>query len=147
MFQKTIHFTTRGEGQIVNISPQVEEAVRESAFVSGLVNIFITGSTAAMTTIEYEEGVLGDFLQALKSFAPDGAEYRHNSRWGDGNGRSHVKASLIGPSVTIPFRDGVLLCGTWQQVVFVELDVRPSRERTFVITVSGDKDRPEGNSQ
>jgi secondary thiamine-phosphate synthase enzyme len=138
MFQKTIHLSTHGEGEIINISPQVEDAVRESALESGLVNIFVTGSTAAITTIEYEEGVLADFLQALNVFAPGDADYRHNTRWGDGNGRSHVRASVLGPSVTIPFRSGALMCGTWQQVVVVELDVRPSRERTCVITVTGD---------
>ncbi|HVP95300.1 MAG TPA: secondary thiamine-phosphate synthase enzyme YjbQ [Methanoregulaceae archaeon] len=138
MFRKTIHLSTRGEGQIINISPQVEEAVRESTLVSGLVTIFATGSTAAVTTIEYEDGVLADFLRALKTFAPDEANYGHNTRWGDGNGRSHVKASVIGPSITIPFQKGVMMCGTWQQIVFVELDVRKSRERTVVITVIGD---------
>jgi len=138
MFRKTVRLSTHGEGQIINISPQVEEAVRESTLDSGLVNIFVTGSTAAITTIEYEEGVLADFLRALNVFAPDDAEYGHNTRWGDGNGRSHVRASVLGPSVTIPFSNGVLMCGTWQQVVLVELDVRPSRERTCVITVTGD---------
>jgi secondary thiamine-phosphate synthase enzyme len=138
MFQKTIHLSTVGEGQIVNISPQVEDAVRESALDSGLVNIFVTGSTAAITTIEYEDGVLADFLRALTVLAPDDAGYRHNARWGDGNGRSHVRASVLGPSLTIPFQNGSLMCGTWQQVVLVELDVRPSRERTCVVTVTGD---------
>jgi secondary thiamine-phosphate synthase enzyme len=138
MFHKTVHLSTQGEGQIINISTQVEAAVRESAIDSGLVNIFVTGSTAAITTIEYEEGVLADFLRALAVFAPDGADYRHNTRWGDGNGRSHVRASVIGPSVTIPFTNGALMCGTWQQVVLVELDVKPSRERTCVITITGD---------
>ena len=138
MFQKTIHLSTHGEGQIVNISPGIEDAVRESGLGSGLVNVFVTGSTAAVTTIEYEDGVLADFTRALSVFAPDDANYRHNTRWGDGNGRSHVRASLIGPSVTIPFREGALMCGTWQQVVLVELDVRPSRERTVVVTVNGD---------
>jgi secondary thiamine-phosphate synthase enzyme len=138
MFQKTVHLSTHGEGQIINISPQVEDAVRESALASGLVTIFVTGSTAAITTIEYEEGVLADFLRALKVLAPDDASYRHNTRWGDGNGRSHVRASLLGPSLTIPFRNGALMSGTWQQVILVELDVRPSRERTFVITIAGD---------
>jgi secondary thiamine-phosphate synthase enzyme len=138
MFSKIIHLSTVGEGQIVNISPQVEDAVRESALDSGLVNIFVAGSTAAITTIEYEDGVLADFMRALTVFAPDDAVYRHNARWGDGNGRSHVRASVLGPSLTIPFRNGALMCGTWQQVVLVELDVRPSRERTCVITVTGD---------
>ena len=140
MFRKTVHVSTHGEGQIINITPQVEEAVRESKAVSGLVNIFATGSTAAVTTIEYEDGVLADFTRALKVFAPDDAGYAHNTRWGDGNGRSHVKASLLGPSVTIPFQNGVLMCGTWQQVIFAELDVRMSRERTVVITIIGETD-------
>jgi secondary thiamine-phosphate synthase enzyme len=138
MFQKTVHLSTHGEGQIVNISSDVYEAVRESGLGSGLVNIFVTGSTAAITTIEYEDGVLADFMQAMGVFAPDDAIYRHNTRWGDGNGRSHVRASLIGPSVTLPFMNGAPMCGTWQQIVLVELDVRPSRERSFVVTVTGD---------
>jgi secondary thiamine-phosphate synthase enzyme len=138
MFQKTIHLSTHGEGKIINISPQVEEAVRESKVVTGLVNIFVTGSTAAVTTIEYEEGALADFTRALKVIAPDDVGYAHNTRWGDGNGRSHVKASVIGPSVTIPFQNGVLMCGTWQQVIFVELDVKMSRERIVVVTIIGE---------
>jgi secondary thiamine-phosphate synthase enzyme len=138
MFQKTVHLSTHGEGQIINISPDVDKTVRESGLGSGLVNIFVMGSTAAVTTIEYEDGVLADFMRALSVFASDDTNYQHNTRWGDGNGRSHVKASLIGPSVTIPFRDGAIMCGTWQQVVLVELDVRPSRERSIVVTVMGD---------
>lgn len=138
MFQKTIHVSTSGEGQIVDLSSEVTEAVRESGLVSGLVTVFVTGSTAAITTIEYEDGVLADFMRALRTVAPDNIDYRHNTRWGDGNGRSHVRASLVGPSVTIPFTNGVPMCGTWQQVVLVELDVRASRERTVIVTVDGD---------
>ncbi|HTY14189.1 MAG TPA: secondary thiamine-phosphate synthase enzyme YjbQ [Methanoregulaceae archaeon] len=138
MFQKTLHLATHGEGQIINISSEVDCAVLESGLGSGLVNVFVTGSTAAITTIEYEEGVLADFMRALGVFAPADATYRHNTRWGDGNGRSHVRASLIGPSVTIPFVNGAPMCGTWQQVVLVELDVRQSRERSVVVTVIGD---------
>jgi secondary thiamine-phosphate synthase enzyme len=137
MFQKTLEFQTRGEGEIVNISPEVEKIVHESGVVNGLASIFVIGSTAALTTIEYEEGVLSDFRRALSILAPDSVSYDHNTRWGDGNGRSHVKASCIGPSLTIPVMDGALMCGTWQQVVLVELDVRSGRKRNVVITVDG----------
>jgi secondary thiamine-phosphate synthase enzyme len=137
MFQKTLEFQTRGEGEIVNISPDVEKIVHESGVVNGLANIFVVGSTAAITTIEYEDGVLSDFRRALSILAPDSVSYDHNTRWGDGNGRSHVKASCIGPSLTIPVMDGAPMCGTWQQVVLVELDVRSGRKRTVVITVDG----------
>jgi secondary thiamine-phosphate synthase enzyme len=137
MFRKTLRISTHGEGEIIDITPDIGTAVRESGVKTGLVNIFVTGSTAAITTIEYENGVLDDFRRSLSVIAPDAADYAHNTRWGDGNGRSHVKASFIGPSITIPVEDGALMCGTWQQVVFVELDVRPERERTAVVTVSG----------
>ena len=137
MFQKTLNFHTHGEGEVVNITPDIEKIVAESGVVQGLINIFVAGSTAAVTTIEYEDGVLEDFRRALSVLAPDSVQYAHDTRWGDGNGRSHVKASCIGPSLTIPVANGSLLCGTWQQVVLVELDVRPSRKRTIMVTVDG----------
>ena len=137
MFQKTFELLTHGEGEIVNISPHVEIIVQESGVVSGLVNIFVTGSTVAVTTIEYEEGVLKDFRRALSVLAPETITYAHNTRWGDGNGRSHVKAACIGPSLNVPVANGALMCGTWQQVVLVELDVRYGRNRTVVVTVHG----------
>jgi secondary thiamine-phosphate synthase enzyme len=137
MFRKTFELHTNGEGEIVNIMPGVEKIVLESRVLNGLANIFVTGSTAAVTTIEYEEGVLEDFRRALSILAPDSVPYAHNTRWGDGNGRSHVKASCIGPSLTVPVADGALMCGTWQQVVLVELDVRSGRKRTVVVTVYG----------
>ncbi len=135
MFQKSFELLTNGEGEIVNITPGVEKIVQESGVRSGLANIFVTGSTVAVTTIEYEDGVLEDFRRALSILAPDTILYAHNTRWGDGNGRSHVKASCIGPSLTVPVANGALMCGTWQQVVLVELDVRPGRKRTIVVTV------------
>jgi secondary thiamine-phosphate synthase enzyme len=140
MFQKIFELLTHGEGEIVNITPDVKKIVDESGVLSGLANIFVNGSTAAVTTIEYEEGVLEDFRRALSVLAPDTMSYAHNTRWGDGNGRSHVKASCIGPSLTVPVAEGVLMCGTWQQVVLVELDVRKDRKRTVVVTVDGKKD-------
>jgi secondary thiamine-phosphate synthase enzyme len=141
MFRKIFDLLTHGEGDITNITPDVEKIVKESCVVSGLANIFVIGSTAAVTTIEYEEGVLEDFRRALSVLAPDTILYAHNTRWGDGNGRSHVKASCIGPSLTVPVADGTLMCGTWQQVVLVELDVRQERKRTIVVTVDGKRDR------
>jgi secondary thiamine-phosphate synthase enzyme len=137
MFQKIFELLTHGEGEIVNITQDVEKIVDESEVLSGLANIFVNGSTAAVTTIEYEEGVLEDFRRALSVLAPDTISYTHNTRWGDGNGRSHVKASCIGPSLTVPVVEGVLMCGTWQQIVLVELDVRKDRKRTVVVTVDG----------
>lgn len=137
MFQKTFELLTHGEGEIVNISPRVEKIVQESGVVSGLANIFVTGSTVAVTTIEYEDGVLEDFRRALSVLAPETITYAHNTRWGDGNGRSHVKAACIGPSLNVPVANGALMCGTWQQVVLVELDVRYGRNRTVVVTVHG----------
>jgi len=139
MFQKTLEFQTHGEGEIVNISTGVENIVKESGVINGLAYIFVTGSTAAITTIEYEDGVLDDFRRALSVLAPDSVPYAHNTRWGDGNGRSHVKAACIGPSLTVPIMNGVIMCGTWQQVVLVELDVRPGRRRSVVVTVDGKK--------
>jgi secondary thiamine-phosphate synthase enzyme len=137
MFRTIISLTSRQEGGILNITPQVEKAVTESGVKTGLVHLFVQHSTAALTTIEFEPGVLADLKRALSVLAPDEAEYAHNSRWGDGNGRSHVKAALVGPSITVPVEGGQLLCGTWQQLVLLELDVNAGRKRTVVCTVTG----------
>jgi secondary thiamine-phosphate synthase enzyme len=137
MFRTIISVTSRQEGDILNITPQVEKAVAESGVKTGLVHLFVQHSTAALTTIEYEPGVLMDLKRALSVLAPDEAEYAHNSRWGDGNGRSHVKAAVVGPSITVPVENRQLLCGTWQQLVLLELDVNAGRKRTVVCTVTG----------
>lgn len=113
-------------------------AVRESAVLEGLVHLFVMHSTAALTTIEFEPGVLADLARALSVLAPDDAEYAHNTKWGDGNGRSHVKAALVGPALTIPVAGGGLCCGTWQQIVFLELDANAGRERTVICTITGE---------
>ena len=135
MYRTTLHLSTCGEGDIVDITPRIREAVKTSRVAEGLVNVFVTGSTAAVTTIEYEQGVLSDLRRALSVVAPDDIPYAHDSRWGDGNGRSHVRAAIVGPSLTIPVAGSEPLLGTWQQVVLLELDVRSDRERTVVITV------------
>jgi len=137
MFRTIISVTSDKEGDILNITPQVEKAVAESRVRTGLVHLFVQHSTAALTTIEYEPGVLADLKRALSVFAPDTAEYAHDSRWGDGNGRSHVKAALVGPSITVPVENGQLMCGTWQQIVLLELDVNAGRKRTVICTVYG----------
>ncbi|MFZ1896507.1 secondary thiamine-phosphate synthase enzyme YjbQ [Methanoregula sp.] len=138
MFRKIIHLSTRREGDIINLTPQVAAAVRESAVLEGLVHLFVMHSTAALTTIEFEPGVLADLARALSVLAPDDAEYAHNTKWGDGNGRSHVKAALVGPALTIPVAGGGLCCGTWQQIVFLELDANAGRERTVICTITGE---------
>jgi secondary thiamine-phosphate synthase enzyme len=137
MYQKNLQVTTAREGDIIDLTPEVRAAVRESGISEGMVNVFITGSTAAVTTIEYEPGVLSDLRKALSVLAPDTIRYAHDSRWGDGNGRSHVKASLVGPSLSVPVSGKEPLLGTWQQIVLLELDVRQGRTRTVVVSVTG----------
>jgi secondary thiamine-phosphate synthase enzyme len=138
MFRKIIHVSTRREGEVLNLTPQVAAVVRESAVRDGLVHLFVQHSTAALTTIEYEPGVLADLGRALSVLAPDDTDYAHNAKWGDGNGRSHVKAALVGPSLVVPISGGELCCGTWQQIVLLELDANAGRERTVVCTITGE---------
>ncbi|MDD1672148.1 MAG: secondary thiamine-phosphate synthase enzyme YjbQ [Methanomicrobiales archaeon] len=137
MYRTTFTVTTHGEGDICNITSHVQRAVHESGIDNGIVHLFVTHSTAALTTIEYEEGVLADLQRALSVLAPNDIPYAHDRAWGDGNGRSHVKAALVGPSLTIPVSNGMPVCGTWQQVVLLELDVRKGRTRSIICTVAG----------
>lgn len=137
VFRTTIQVETHGEGEIVNLTPRVEQAITASGVQEGIASIFIVGSTAAITTIEYEPGVLSDLRRALSVIAPDDIPHAHDAAWGDGNGRSHVKAAVVGPSVSIPVIEGRLACGTWQQIVLLELDVRSNRRRTIHVTVLG----------
>ncbi len=139
MYRTVIAVDSRGEGDVVNITEEVARAVKESRVREGLVNLFVTGSTAALTTIEFEPGVLSDLKRSLSLIAPGDLPYAHDGKWGDGNGRSHVKAAIIGPSLTIPFDRGMLDCGTWQQVVLLELDTRPSRHRSITCTIMGEQ--------
>jgi secondary thiamine-phosphate synthase enzyme len=139
MYRKVLRVTSHREGDIINITEDVRTAVQESGVKEGLIHLFVGHSTAALTTLEYEPGVIADVKRALSVLAPDSATYAHDSRWGDGNGRSHVKAALVGPSLTLPVAESDLMCGTWQQVVLLELDVNAGRERTIVCTVIGEK--------
>jgi secondary thiamine-phosphate synthase enzyme len=129
--------TTRGQGDIQDITGVVVRAVSESELASGLVTVFVVGSTAALTTIEFEPGAVADFNRLFEELAPRDAEYDHHQRWGDDNGSSHVRAALLGPSLTIPFIDEALVIGTWQQIVLVEFDTR-GRKREIVMQVIGD---------
>lgn len=138
MYRKIIQVSTNGEGEIVDLSGRVRDAVTASGITEGMIHVFVTGSTVAVTTIEYETGVLQDLKRALSVLAPETIPYAHDSAWGDGNGRSHVKASVVGPDLSIPVTSGAAMLGTWQQVVLLELDVRAQRNRTVVLTVWGE---------
>lgn len=127
---------SKGENDIIDLTPQISESIAKSGLEEGFVNIFVSGSTGAVTTIEYEDGLLKDFPAMLARLAPRDNNYEHEKRWHDGNGHSHVRASLVGPSLTVPFQDSRPLLGTWQQVIFIELDTR-SRRRELVIQIVG----------
>lgn len=131
-----IRFSTKGHGDVTDITPKVIDSVMETGLKSGLVNIFSPSSTSALTTIEYESGCISDLQRLFDEVVNPDRHYDHNARWGDGNGHSHVRAALLGPSLTVPFRDGRLSLGTWQQIVFVDFDNRP-RHRELVVQVLG----------
>jgi secondary thiamine-phosphate synthase enzyme len=134
---KTIEINSKGENDMVDITDQTLKAILESRLENGIVTIFVSGSTAAVTTIEYEPGLRTDFPMMLNRIIPKDIEYKHDETWHDGNGHSHVRASLIGPSLTVPFKDRNLILGTWQQIVFCELDTR-SRKRRITLQIIGD---------
>ena len=133
---KTTQIKTRGENDMIDITGQTSKAVEESKLKDWIVTVFVSGSTAAITTIEYEPGLTQDFPRMLSRIAPIDIEYEHDNTWHDGNGHSHVRASLIGPSLTIPFKDGDLILGTWQQIVLLETDTR-HRERKIILQIIG----------
>jgi len=133
---KHVKIQSKGENDIIDLTDKISVKIKESQIFSGIVTVFVIGSTGALTTIEYESGLLKDFPDMLSRIAPNELSYEHERMWHDGNGHSHVKASLIGPSLTIPFRDKNLLLGTWQQIVFLELDTR-GRERNIVLQIIG----------
>ncbi len=134
---KTIQVKSVGEGDVINLTEQTSRIVEECKIVNGTVTIFVSGSTAAVTTIEYEPGLKHDFPAMLSRVAPSNIGYEHDNTWHDGNGHSHVRASLVGPSLTIPFVNGNLLLGTWQQIVLLEMDTR-SRRRNIVVQMMGE---------
>ncbi len=133
----TISLTANGNADIHDITDQVAGELRKSGLSSGIVAIFCPSATTALTTIEFESGCLSDLRRLFDEIVPPNREYAHNARWGDGNGHSHVRAALLGPSLTVPFAEGRLLLGTWQQIIHVDFDVRP-RRRELVVQVVGE---------
>ena len=136
VFTKNTLIKSKYENDIIEITDEVTKTVKESKIQNGAVVVFVVGSTAAITTIEYEPGLQKDFPEMLSRLAPKEIEYAHDNTWHDGNGHSHVRASLIGPSLAIPIVEGLLTLGTWQQIVLVEMDTRP-RERKIILQVIG----------
>jgi secondary thiamine-phosphate synthase enzyme len=136
VFSDEIHIKTNGEPDIVDLTNDIQHIIQKSQLRDGLVCIYVAGSTGAITTIEYEPGLIKDLPRALEIIAPKGIHYNHHETWHDDNGHSHVRASIMGPSMTIPFRKGQLIHGTWQQIVFVELDTSP-RNRTIFVQALG----------
>jgi secondary thiamine-phosphate synthase enzyme len=132
-----IDVRTTGQGDVRDLTDAVGRAVAAAALQSGLATVFVTGSTAGMTTIEFEPGAVSDLARAFEGIAPRRAEYAHHLRWGDDNGSSHVRAAMLGPSVTVPVVGGRLALGTWQQVVLVEFDTGP-RDRHVIVQLVGD---------
>ena len=137
VYSDHINIKTNGEVDIIDITGEIQNSIGKSKLKDGIVCIFVAGSTGTLTTIEYEPGLMKDLPQALEKIAPKGIYYNHHETWHDDNGHSHVRASLMGPSVTVPFRNKKLIHGTWQQIVFVELDTSP-RNREIIVQIVGE---------
>lgn len=134
---KSIRLSTQGDCDIIDITSEVADAVNDSSISNGTATIFIAGSTAGITTIEFEPGLLADFKDMWDRLLPKNITYQHDRAWGDGNGHSHVRASLLNASLTIPFIAKKLTLGTWQQIILVDFDNRP-RSRTIIIQIIGE---------
>ncbi|MFH1994509.1 MAG: secondary thiamine-phosphate synthase enzyme YjbQ [Nitrospinota bacterium] len=133
----SFHLETAGQTDILDITDKVSGCVRTSKIAAGLVNISVPGSTAGLTTIGYESGIIEDIKRAFETIAPGNIEYRHDLRWGDGNGYSHVRAALLGPSLSLPISGGKIILGRWQQIVLIDFDNRP-RKREIIVQMVGD---------
>jgi secondary thiamine-phosphate synthase enzyme len=131
-----LRVSSRGNDEILDVTHEVQALVEKHGFREGQALVFVSGSTAGLTTIEYEPGLLSDLPAAFERIAPQGIRYAHHERWHDGNGHSHVRASLLGPSLVVPFAEGRLLLGTWQQIVLIDFDNKP-RERRLVVQLQG----------
>jgi secondary thiamine-phosphate synthase enzyme len=132
-----LRVSTRGQGDAHDLTAEVQAAVRRSGCTRGIVTVCVVGSTAGVTTIEFEPGAVADLNGILEELAPRDADYRHHRRWGDDNGSSHVRAALLGPSITVPVEDAAPILGTWQQIMLLEFDTRP-RDREVVVQVVGE---------
>ena len=136
-FSEKIALNTKGFSDVIDITSKVVSILERSGAKNGLITVFCPGSTGAVTTIEYESGVLKDLQWAIEKIVPSDIPYEHDKRWGDGNGFSHVRAALMKPSLTIPIIEGKLTLGTWQQIVFIDFDNR-QRHRNIIVQVMGD---------
>ena len=134
---RRISFQTEGHGDILDITPQVEQQIAETDITNGTVTLFIAGATAGITTIEFEPGLVSDFRNMWERNVPENIPYSHDRRWGDGNGYSHIRASLLGASLVVPFSDRKLTLGTWQQIVVIDFDNR-ARSRQIVLQIMGE---------
>jgi secondary thiamine-phosphate synthase enzyme len=138
-----IRLNTKGHCDMHDITRQVAETIRETKLANGIVTVFTPSSTSGLTTIEFESGALADLERSFDELVPIDRDYRHNMRWGDGNGHSHVRAALTGPSITIPFVGGRMTLGTWQQLILIDFDNR-SRSRRLVVQVIGEPSPQQG---
>ncbi|HEC69860.1 MAG TPA: YjbQ family protein [Candidatus Omnitrophica bacterium] len=135
--KKEISLKTKGFTDIIDITEKVQRSLGEAGLKEGILTVFVPGSTGGLTTLEYEPGLISDLKRTLEAIAPQGGDYEHNRRWQDGNGFSHIRSALIGPSLTLPFSKGRLTLGTWQQIIFIDFDNRP-RSRTLIIQIIGE---------
>lgn len=131
-----VDLSTKGNAHVIDVTGRIAEHVLDSKVVDGIVTVSVIGSTGAMTTIEYEPGLQKDVGEVFDQWIPPG-QYHHDQTWGDGNGHSHLRASVVGPSVTLPFSHQKLILGTWQQIVFIDFDARP-RDRRLVVQIMGE---------
>ena len=134
---RTVVFTTEAEMDVVDVTKDIADLLADCPVTNGILTVFCPGSTGGITTMEYEPGLVRDMQELFEKFAPRDHYYHHEERWHDNNGHSHVRASLIGPSVTIPFHDKHMMLGTWQQIVFFDFDVR-ARERELIVQIMGE---------
>ena len=132
-----IQLSTQGHTDIIDITPQVAQRLQSAGIKNGIVNISVVGSTGALTTCEYEPGLIKDIQEAFEKLIPEGKSYHHNDAWGDGNGHAHVRASLAGSSLSVSFNGGELILGTWQQIIFIDFDNRP-RQRKIALQFLGE---------
>ena len=137
VISKRIKVSTKGETDILDITDKVSARLKDSGLTTGTVTVFVPGATGGITTLEYEPGLVKDLQRAFEELAPKDGEYAHNDRWKDMNGYSHVRASLLGPSLTVPFVEGELQLGRWQQIIFIDFDNR-SRSREIILQMVGE---------
>jgi len=135
IYSNEIFVQTTGRTDVIDLTPEISAEISNSSAEDGVVTLFVPGSTAALTTIEFESGVINDLKKAIEGIAPEDIYYEHNERWGDGNGYSHVRAALIGPSLQVPIISGRMTLGTWQQIVLLDFDNQP-RNRRIIVQIS-----------